>query len=367
MRTRRTRPSRRRPRHQQNNLHPRRAPLRRPKRGREPPSDRVGRSSVAVATTTTAMPSKMKSMSTPPPSPPQLDSAGLELTEDTCYSSETLSDEDSDAVSDNEREAPMDMGSESGSDEDDHNEPSLYPLEGKYKDHADKEHLQAMTEIDREAVLAERMAQIEREQQDRHLRNLLKSRNAADRAKGAAAAAASTRKSLRTKSAPKQTQEATKRGKLDELRRNREERKATGRRSSFGDEDASRRLLSDGEEDFTPEVPAKEERPIELADINLCRLGRTSLSKHLDYPDFENVAIDVFVRVTMFDKESNRNVYRMAQIKGTASATFLCVSLANTVQASGQANRTACLMARGRQISTSESPTASLSAISPWT
>jgi len=248
---------------------------------------------------------------------------GLELTEDTRSSSVTLSEEESDAAfSDNEREAPMDMGSESGSGEDEDNEPSLYPLEGKYKDHVDKERLRAMTEIDREAVLAERMAQVEREQQDRHLRNLLKSRNAADRAKGAAAAAASTRKSLRTKSAPKQTQEATKRGKLDELRRNREERKATGRRSSFGDEDASRRLLSDGEEDFTPEAPAKEERPIELADINQCRIGRTSLSKHLDYPGFADVVTDFFVRVTMFDKESNRNVYRMAQIKGIASVSL---------------------------------------------
>jgi RNA polymerase-associated protein RTF1 len=208
----------------------------------------------------------------------------------------------------------MDLGTDSGS-EDDEREPSLYPLEGKYKDHADKDRLLAMTEIDREAVLAERAAQIEREQQDRHLRNLLKSRNAADRR---AAAAASTRKSLRTKSAPKKSEEATKRGKLDELRRNREERKATGRRSSFGDEDASKKLLSDGEEDYAEESHPREERPINLDDVNRCRIGRSALAKYFDYPGFEDVIPDIFVRVTIWDKESGKNVYRMAQIKGKA-------------------------------------------------
>lgn len=173
-----------------------------------------------------------------------------------------------------------------------------------------------MTEIDREAVLEERMAQIEREQQDRHLRNLLKSRTAAD---NKAAAAASTRKSLRTKSAPKVTAEISKRGKLDELRRNREERKATGRRSSFGDEDASRKLMSDGEDDgdYHDSHYIKDERPINLDDVNSCRIGRTALSKLCDYPGFEDAVQDVFVRLSMFDKETNRNVYRMTQIKGS--------------------------------------------------
>jgi RNA polymerase-associated protein RTF1 len=226
-----------------------------------------------------------------------------------------LSDEESFAASsDAGREVAMDMGTDSGSEEDDH-ELSLYPLEGKYKDHADKARLLAMTEIDREAVLAERAAQIEREGQDRHLRNLFKARKAADRAD----AAASTRKSLRTKSAPKKTEEATKRGKLDELRRTREERKATGRRNSFGDEDASKKMLSEGEEDYNDDSHRpRDERPITLDDVNRCRIGRTALAKYFDYPGFEDVIPDVFVRVTMWDKETQKNVYRMAQIKGTA-------------------------------------------------
>lgn len=245
-----------------------------------------------------------------------------------CHSSDTLSDVDSlgGASSHSERDAPMDLGSESEEDEDGDQE--LYPLEGKYRDQADKSRLLAMTEVDREAALAERMAQIEREQQNRHLRNLLKSRNAAD-SRAAAAAAAATRKSLRTKSAPKKNEEATKRGKLDELRRNREERKATGRRNSFGDEDASKKMLSDGEEEgaFAEEFYVKGERQIELDDANRCRIGRTALGKLCDYPGFDDVVADIFVRVSMFDKESNRTVYRMAQIKGSISQPLVMLAV----------------------------------------
>lgn len=232
--------------------------------------------------------------------------------DDDNQESETMSDDDSfGAASDSDRDAPMEMESDTSDDE---GGEVLYPLEGKYKDHADKEKLLAMTEIDREAVLADRMAQIERAQQDRHLRNLLKSRTAAD------AAAASTRKSTRTKSAPKKSEEATKRGKLDELRRNREERKATGgRKNSFGDEDASRKMKDDDDEEdgaFADDYVVKEERPIELGDVNRCRIGRTGLAKLCDYPGFEETVTDVFVRATLFDKEKGCNVYRMAFIKG---------------------------------------------------
>ncbi|KAA8903049.1 hypothetical protein FN846DRAFT_71467 [Sphaerosporella brunnea] len=217
------------------------------------------------------------------------------------------------ASSDAGRDVAMDLGTDSGSDGE--GQAILYPLEGKYKDHEDKQRLLAMTEIDREAVLADRAAQIERDKLDRQLRNWLKSKKE-DRA---GAAASSTRKSLRTKSAPKKTQEASKRGALDQLARTRAERKATGgRRSSFGEEDASKKLLSEGEEDENDEhIPKRQDdRPITLDDVNRCRIGRTALAKYFDYPGFEDAIPDVFVRVTLWDKDSGKSVYRMAQIKG---------------------------------------------------
>lgn len=173
----------------------------------------------------------------------------------------------------------------SGSDEDDDDDvQDLYPLEGKYKDMADKESLLAMTEVDREAVLADRAATLERAHQDRQLRNLLRSRN-----EGAAATAAGLRKSARTKSEPKKSAEMTKRGKLDELKRTREERKAGGGQKALADEDASRRMMDDDDEigGFVEDSYVKEEREIEVTDMNRCLIGRTGFGKLCDYPNFQ--------------------------------------------------------------------------------
>lgn len=185
----------------------------------------------------------------------------------------------------------MDLGS--SSDED--GVQDLYPLEGKYKDHADMQYLLAMEEVDREEVLAERAAQIDLAQQNRHLRNLLKSRNAADKANGTSASGAN-RRSTRTKSMPKKTEETTKRGKLDELKKIREERstRAAGSGKQVGDEEdtrARRKSTLDDEEEktgFAEDIyPKQNDREITSTDINRARIGRTGLGKLCDYPGFE--------------------------------------------------------------------------------
>jgi RNA polymerase-associated protein RTF1 len=200
------------------------------------------------------------------------------------------SEEDS---SESENDEPMDIAS--SSDEEDGVQ-DLYPLEGKYKDHADMQKLLAMSEIDREAVLAERAAQIERAQQDRHLRSLLKSRSATGGANGASASGTSARRSTRTKSMPKKTEETTKRGKLDELKKVREERsaRAAGSGKPVGDDEdtkARRRSIFDDDDEktgFAEDIYTKEdERDITLADVNRARIGRTGLGKLCDYPNFE--------------------------------------------------------------------------------
>lgn len=189
----------------------------------------------------------------------------------------------------------MDLAS--SSDEEDSVQ-DLYPLEGKYKDQADMQKLLAMEEIDREAVLAERAAQIERAQQDRHLRNLLKSRNAADKANGlATGSGSSTRRSARTKSMPKKNEETTKRGKLDELKKIREERSTraagSGKPDRGDDDGPKRRSLADEDEErpgFAEDLytTKKEQREIQVSDVNRARIGRTGLGKLCDYPGFED-------------------------------------------------------------------------------
>ena len=212
-----------------------------------------------------------------------------------------MSDAPSSSEEGSRSEAEESMDLDSSSDEEDSVQ-ELYPLEGKYKDQADMRALLAMNEIDREALLAERAGRIERAQQNRHLRNLLKSRNAADKANGASASGAN-RRSTRTKSMPKKTEETTKRGKLDELRKTREERstRAAGSGKQTGDEEDARvrrRSINEDDEDkagYNEEIYVKEDdREILLADVNKARIGRTGLAKLCDYPGFEEAVTGNF-------------------------------------------------------------------------
>ncbi|KAL7273078.1 RNA polymerase-associated protein rtf1 [Rhizina undulata] len=236
--------------------------------------------------------------------------------------SSALSDVPSEVSSQTDPDEPMDLGSSS---EEEDNVQDLYPLEGKYKDHADMDYLLAMDEIDREAILAERATQIDRANQDRHLRNILKARNAANKSNNlSASASAAARRSTRTKSAPKKNEESSKRGQLDELKRAREERSrnvGSGKQSTGDEEGGSRRRSTAGDDDdkagFVDDLYRKEDlREIELSDINRARIGRTGLGKLCDYPTFEDVVTDCFVRVSLYDREKEVTVYRIAQIKG---------------------------------------------------
>ncbi|KAH8147908.1 uncharacterized protein LAJ45_08009 [Morchella importuna] len=208
------------------------------------------------------------------------------------------------ASSQSDADEAMDLAS-SSSEEEEESVRDLYPLEGKYKDTADMQRLLAMEEIAREAELAERAAQIERAQQDRHLRNLLKSRTAASEVSGGDA---STRRSARTKSMPKKKEETTKRGKLEELKKAREDRstRAAGSgKTERGDDDGhKRRSLADEEDDKTGFAE------------ELARIGRSGMGKLCDYPGFEEAVRDCFVRVSLYDREKDTTAYRIGQIKG---------------------------------------------------
>ncbi|KAI5811613.1 hypothetical protein DFH27DRAFT_605710 [Peziza echinospora] len=234
--------------------------------------------------------------------------------------------------------------SESSEDDEEENIFELYPYEGTYKDAADKAKLLAMSEIEREAVLAERATEIERAMQDRHLRTLLKSQsraaansgNNADKNNGGntsggdSGGGGATRRSTRAQNMPQAKKLDSKKGKLDEMKRAREERNTRkdkpGSSTHGDDEGTSRRrsladLLDDDDDDRAPfaeelYVKKKEEREVDLQDINRARIGRTGFTKLCDYPGFEETIIDCFVRVSLFDRDTGRNAYRVAQIKG---------------------------------------------------
>lgn len=171
---------------------------------------------------------------------------------------------------------------ESDSESEDEAEQHPYPLEGKYRDEADKAALMAMSEIDREAVLAERATQIERLQQSRELRSILsKSRS------NASGPAESTRRSTRAQTMPAKGKDATKAGQLAEIKRSRD---TGGLKKATGDSSDAPKLLDVQPLDDDDMEENKPEREVTVDDINKARMGRTAFHKLLDYPGFEKAA-----------------------------------------------------------------------------
>lgn len=167
----------------------------------------------------------------------------------------------------------------------------------------------AMSEIEREAVLAERATEIERAQQDRHLRTLLRSQSRAaagngtgNTSGGESGGGGVTRRSTRTQTMPQAKKLDSKKGKLDEMKRAREERSTRkDKPSSTGDDEERqrKRSIADDDDDDDDRVEyandlyeaKKEEREIDLQDVNKARIGRTGFTKLCDYPGFEDAVV----------------------------------------------------------------------------
>lgn len=165
----------------------------------------------------------------------------------------------------------------------------MFPLEGKYKDEADRSELLAKSQLEREAILAERATQIERAQQNRVLKNMLKERKE-QKAANFDAIAESTRRSTRTAVVPK-SKDAVKVGQLAEIKKSREE-KGTGKKAADLSESKA------GESRKLAEVLDMEEREITVDDLNKARIGRSGFHKLIDYPGFEETIIGMFSNLT---------------------------------------------------------------------
>ncbi|THV46526.1 hypothetical protein BGAL_0379g00090 [Botrytis galanthina] len=243
-----------------------------------------------------------------------------------------------------ERSAPMD---ESDSDSDGpgfRDDADRYPLEGRFMNASDKATIMSMPEIEREQVLADRAQEIERDRQNRVLRQLLNGRDAADkkaekkRKAGTADLDDNQRKTSRqrTKLGGGKVGEAS--TGIDSLKRARAEKNDRQRRR---EEDKERRggdsrrdnrddYSDDGsDEDSEVEWTASKSKkrsaspdyrdaePAVLYDLERVRVGRSRFAMVCFYPGFDDAITGCFVRVNIgVDKETNQNLYRMGLVKG---------------------------------------------------
>jgi RNA polymerase-associated protein RTF1 len=218
-----------------------------------------------------------------------------------------------------------------------------YPLEGKFMNAADKADIMAMPEIKREELLADRAQEVERDRQNRALRQLLNAREAESkkldkkRKAGAADLDENQRKTSRqrTKLGGGKVGEAS--SGIDSLKRARAEKNDRQRRRDEDKErNKNRRELheeySDADADGDSEVEWDDGRsknkksnspeyrdaePAGLHDVERVRVGRTRFAMVCFYPGFDEAITGCFVRISVgVDKETSQNVYRMAVIKG---------------------------------------------------
>jgi len=226
-----------------------------------------------------------------------------------------------------------------------YNEADRYPLEGKYMNAADKAEILALPEIKREALLAERAQEIERDRQNRALKALLNAREVETkkqedkkRKAGAADLEDSQRKTSRqrTKVGGGKVGETTTgidslrkaRAEKNDRQRRRDEDKEKNKdrrshRDDYSDQDAegeSEVEWDDGKSKNKKRSASPDYRdaePAGLGDIERVRVGRSRFAMVCFYPGFDEAITGCFVRISVgLDKETGQNIYRMAIIKG---------------------------------------------------
>lgn len=253
-----------------------------------------------------------------------------------------------------------------------------YPLEGKYKNDADRQELLAMTEIKRETILFERMQEIEAYNQKVFLVQRAQERRARQEQDQAAAAIAAEKAATRSKR-DKSASSSTKQSQLSELKKKREERQSrekTGKPNvpyrerrhdgdysdgaeddddeeddgdDYDEEESDPRLARgrgasssatkrrrgrydddeaydeggfiENDEEPVEWAESKKTKELTLNDINKIRFGRTLFSKYCHNPGFEKVVSGTYVRVNIgYDHKKQQPVYRICEVKKLVSA-----------------------------------------------
>ncbi|KAL8699174.1 MAG: hypothetical protein Q9201_006151 [Fulgogasparrea decipioides] len=221
-----------------------------------------------------------------------------------------------------------------------------FPIEGKFKSEKDRAEIMALSEIQRESILAERAQQHERELQNEHLRRLVASKKEAEAAESrkrkadAADLEDRQRKSSRQKTALGGRKAGETSGAIEAYKRQREEkglrdeqRKRDGqerrdRKARGSIEDAYSDADADGESEVDwSDVRAHvdkdrrhDEAPADRVDFERVRIGRDNFAKVCFYPGFDDAIKNCYVRVSIGkNAATGEPIYRMAKIIGFTS------------------------------------------------
>ncbi|KAM0787418.1 hypothetical protein ACM66B_003501 [Microbotryomycetes sp. NB124-2] len=217
--------------------------------------------------------------------------------------------------------------------EDEADPTKLYPLEGVYKDKADRNYIQNLPELDREAILGERRDKIDEWKSRQELKEMVRKKERREAGDGSSDEEESRRKGGRNRTATGATKSKSDGfGKLREKRQQQAQRKH--RKSKQDDEDGDedeqdRKAGYSSEEAYTDESEdesqkKKKERkakgkPVELVSQSLlreCMVTRAKLADFFLAPWFEDWVKGAWVRCLLgFDPKAGGKVYRLCQVQ----------------------------------------------------
>ncbi|KAL6834800.1 hypothetical protein V8C40DRAFT_232841 [Trichoderma camerunense] len=208
------------------------------------------------------------------------------------------------------------------------NDDDKYPVDGMFMSEAEKAEIMAMREVEREQIIADRISEIERQRQNRLLRQMVNNVEIEERKQVKKKRSADTEleDGARRASRPK-----TGKGEsaIDSLRRARAEKARRQedrerRRDGMSPHGRESREPEESDDDFgqsrnrSPEkAAARELPPPELRDFDRVRLGRNEFAQVCSTPGFEAAITGCYIRIALgAHPETGIEQYRMALIKG---------------------------------------------------
>ncbi|KAM0333563.1 hypothetical protein ACHAQA_002228 [Verticillium albo-atrum] len=221
----------------------------------------------------------------------------------------------------------------------DQDDDEKYPVDGMFRSAAEKKHVMSLREVERESLLADRQAEIERQQQNRMLRQLVakqENEEKRNKVKKRTADAADLDDEDSHKSSRQRTETSKTGAAIDTLRRARaekndrararEENRRQGRDSPRRDRrhSSSRSRSRDSYDggrrrSFSADrhSPPRELPPATIRDFERIRVGRSRFAQYCFNPGFENAISGCYVRVSLGpDPKTGQDDYRLAKIKG---------------------------------------------------
>ena len=216
-----------------------------------------------------------------------------------------------------------------------------FAIDNKFYDEKDQKEIMSLSEVQREAILAERAALLERKLQDQQLRKLLRQKTeskSTDKKRKAADLEDSPRKSSRQKTTLGGRRVGETSGAIEAYKRQREEkglrdqqrrREGASRKDQRARSSSERFSSADAEgesdvewDDGKPKIQEHQTRHAQHADYNDVRratIPRIALADYCFHPGFPEAIKDCFVRMAAKQKSNGDMNYELMLVKGKSA------------------------------------------------